>query len=252
MKDLSGIQIVVTRARGLAGELSTKLRALGAQVIEFPTIEIRPAEDYGPLDGAITRLDSYDWLIFTSANGVQFFVERLKRCGRDLRGLRARICAIGPATRRALEALHLKVDLMPKEYVAESLVEAFAAHDLAGQRILLPRAAVARDLAPAELARRGAQVEVVEAYRTVVPGQAPALARQIFSAARKPDWITFTSSSTVTNFLAAAGVAAVEGVRVASIGPVTTATARKHGIPVTVEAKVFTIDGLISAILRAS
>jgi uroporphyrinogen-III synthase len=251
MKDLAGIQIVVTRARDQAGELSTKLRALGAQVIEFPTIEIRPAEDYGPLDGAIARLDSYDWLIFTSANGVRFFVERLKRCGCELRGLRARICAIGPATRRALEALHLKVDLMPKEYVAESLVEAFAAHDLAGQRILLPRAAVARDLAPAELARRGAQVEVVEAYRTVVPDQAPALARQIFSAARKPDWITFTSSSTVANFVVAAGVAAVEGVRVASIGPVTTATARKHGIPVTVEAKVFTIDGLIAAMLRA-
>jgi uroporphyrinogen III methyltransferase/synthase len=249
MKDLSGLRIVVTRARDQAGELSAKLRALGAEVIEFPTIEIRPPEDYGPLDRAITRLDSYDWLIFTSANGVRFLLERLKHCGRELRGLRARICAIGPATRRALEALQLKVDLMPEEYVAESLVKAFAAHDLAGQRILLPRAALARDLAPAELTLRGAQVDVVEAYRTVIPDTAPALASQIFSAPRKPDWITFTSSSTVANFVAAAGPAALAGVRVASIGPITTATARHHGIPVTVEAQTFTTDGLIAALL---
>jgi uroporphyrinogen III methyltransferase/synthase len=252
MRDLAGIQIVVTRAREQAGELSAKLRALGAEVIEFPTIEIRPAQDYGPLDRAMARLDSYDWLIFTSANGVRFFVERLEGSGRDLRGLRARICAIGPATRRALEALPLSVDLMPSQYVAESLIEAFAAHDLAGKRILLPRAAQARDLAPAELARRGAQVDVVEAYRTVIPQEAPALARQIFCAARKPDWITFTSSSTVTNFVAAAGVAVLGGVRVASIGPVTTATAREHAIQVAVEAKTFTIDGLIAAMLGAS
>jgi len=249
MKDFSGLRILVTRAREQAGELSAKLRALGAEVIEFPTIEIRPAADYGPLDAALGRLDSYDWLIFTSANGVRFFAERLEHSGRDLCGLRARLCAIGPATRRALEALHLKVDLMPSQYVAESLVEAFAAHDLAGQRILLPRAALARDLAPAELARRGAQVDVVEAYRTVIPQQAPALARQIFSAARKPDWITFTSSSTVANFVAAAGVAVLGDVRVASIGPITTATAVQHGIQVTVEARTFTIDGLIAAML---
>jgi uroporphyrinogen III methyltransferase/synthase len=216
-------------------------------VIEFPTIEVRPAADYGPLDAAAARLDSYDWLIFTSANGVRFFQSRA-----DLRSARARICAIGPATRRALEQLHLKVDLMPAEYVAESLVEAFAAEDLAGKCILLPRAAVARDVVPAELARRGAHVDVVEAYRTVIPEAAPALAREIFFGPRKPDWITFTSSSTVSNFVAAAGAGALAGVRVASIGPVTTATARKHGIAVTVEAETYTTDGLVEAMRRGA
>jgi len=247
---LAGKKIVVTRGRSQAAELSGKLSRLGAEVIELPTIEIRPAGDYGLLDRAIACLDSYDWLIFTSANGVRFFRERLRALPVDLRSLRARICAIGPATRRAVEAVRLKVDLMPEEYVAESLLRAFAAHDLAGKRILLPRAAVARDLVPAELARRGAQVDVVEAYRTVIPDGTPARARDIFGGQRKPDWITFTSSSTVTNFVRAAGSEALEGVRVASIGPITSATARKHGIPVTAEAKTFTIDGLVEAILR--
>ncbi|MGE5645011.1 MAG: uroporphyrinogen-III synthase [Acidobacteriota bacterium] len=240
---LAGKRIVVTRAQGQAGELAAKLTALGAEVIEFPTIEILPAQDYGPLDRAIAHIGSYDWLIFTSANGVRFFVERLGG-----RRVRAAVCAIGPATRRAAEEAGFRVALMPREYVAESLVEAFAGENLAGKRILLPRAAVARDVVPAELARRGAEVDVVEAYRTAVPEGAPALARRIFESGSKPDWITFTSSSTVTNFAAAAGRAALEGVRVASIGPVTTATAAKHGIAVTVEASAFTTDGLVEAI----
>lgn len=246
---LEGKRIVVTRARGQAGALCAKLSALGAEVIEFPTIEIRPAADYGPLDGAIARLESYDWLIFTSANAVRFFLERVRHCQANLSALRARICAIGPATRSAVEALGLKVELMPEEYVAESLVAAFASEELAGKRILLPRAAVARDLVPTELAARGARVDVVEAYRTVVPENAPALARKLFSG-RKPDWITFTSSSTVTNFVAAAGAAALDGVRVASIGPVTTATAQQHGIPVSTQAAEFTIEGLVQAIVE--
>jgi len=240
---LFGRRIVVTRAREQAGTLSAKLRALGAEAIEFPTIEIQPAADYGPLDRAVADLASYDWLIFTSANGVRFFLDRLDRSSTDLRALRARICAIGPATRAAIEGLHLRVDLMGAEYVAEGLLAAFAAHDLAGRRILLPRAAVARDLVPVELARRGAQVDVVEAYRTGVPSAA-------FDPAWRPDWITFTSSSTVQNFVAMAGADAIKGVRVASIGPVTSATARKLGIDVAVEAAVFTVDGLVEAILE--
>jgi uroporphyrinogen-III synthase/predicted O-methyltransferase YrrM len=244
--DLHGQRIVVTRARGQAGELTARLRELGAEVIEFPTIEIRPPDDYRPLDEAIARLDSYDWLIFTSANGVRFFQARA-----GVQSVRARICAIGPATRRALEQLRLKVDLMPKQYVAESLVQAFANEDLAGKRILLPRAAVARDVVPAELARRGAQVDVVEVYRTVIPEEAPARAKEIFFGPRKPDWITFTSPSTLVNFMAAAGAGALAGVRVASIGPVTSDAARKHGISVTVEAESFTSEGLVEAILSA-
>lgn len=248
---LFGERIVVTRARGQAEALSAKLRALGAEVIELPTIEILPALDYEPLDRAIANLDSYDWLIFTSANGVRFFLERLDRSASDLRSLRARICAIGPATRAAIEAQHLKVDVMGKDYVAEGLLEALSSHDPAGKRILLPRAAVARDLVPAELARRGAHVDVVEAYRTGTPAVAKAAAREIFSSAHGPHWVTFTSSSTVQNFVAAVSAAALAGVRVASIGPVTSATARRLGIEVAVEASVFTMDGLVDAIVHA-
>ena len=246
---LFGRRIVVTRAKGHADALSLRLRALGAEVIEMPTIEIRPAADYGPLDRAIANLASYDWLIFTSANGVRFFLERLDRSAADLRALRARICAIGPATRAAVEGVHLKVDLMGKEYVAEGLVDAFASHDLADKRVLLPRAAVARDLAPAELAKRGAYVDVVEAYRTVAPEEAAEQAREVFSGVCKPDCITFTSSSTVQNFVAVAGAAALEGVRVVSIGPVTTNTARSLGIEVSSQAQVFTMEGLIDAVV---
>jgi uroporphyrinogen III methyltransferase/synthase len=246
---LFGRRIVNTRPKGQADALSFRLKALGADVIEMPTIEIASAADYGPLDRAIGQLAAYDWLIFTSANGVRSFVERLDASAADLRALRAKICAIGPATRAAIEALHLKVDLMGREYVAEGLIEAFSAYDLAARRVLLPRAAVARDLVPVELARRGAQVDVVEAYRTVTPENAAAQAARVFGGGRKPDCITFTSSSTVQNFVAAAGAEALAGVKVASIGPVTTATARRLGIAADAEARTFTVDGLVEAVL---
>jgi uroporphyrinogen III methyltransferase/synthase len=248
---LFGQRIVVTRSSDQAAEFSERLRALGADAIELPVISIKPPEDPAPVDQAIERLSSYDWLIFTSVNGVRFFLERLDGSQHDLRSLKARICAIGPATRRAVEDLHFKVDLMPEEYVAESLVNAFAGVQLAGKRILLPRAAVARDLIPKELGKLGAQVDVVEAYRNIVPEDAASRARDIFSAARKPDWVTFTSSSTVTNLLAVAGPTSLEGVRIASIGPVTSETARAQGLRVDVEAKQYTLDGLIEALLEA-
>ncbi|MDP2997442.1 MAG: uroporphyrinogen-III synthase [Bryobacterales bacterium] len=245
---LAGRRMVITRAEGQGGEFAAKLRALGAEVIEFPTISIRPAADFAPLDAAIARLGEYDWLIFTSANGVRFFAERLNAPPRELR---VKVCAIGPATRRAVEELGLKVDIVPREYVAESLVEAFAGEDLSGKRVLLPRAAVARDVAPEALRARGALVDVVEAYRTVIPEDAAERAREIFGV-RKPDWITFTSSSTVKNFLEAAGREALTGVRVASIGRVTSHTLREHGVAVDVEARVYTTDGLIEAIIAAT
>jgi uroporphyrinogen III methyltransferase/synthase len=237
---LFGRRIVVTRAPDQAGELSDRLRGLGADAVELPVISIQPPEDPGPLDRALERLSTYDWLIFTSVNGVRFFLDRLDRSPHDLRSLRARICAIGPATRRAVESLHLKVDMMPEEYVAESLVQAFAS-----------RAAVARDLIPAELAGLGAQVDVVEAYRNVIPEGAAERAREIFSGERRPDWITFTSSSTVKNLIAAAGRELLQGVQIASIGPVTSETARSVGLTVHAEAKQFTIDGLVEALLAA-
>jgi uroporphyrinogen III methyltransferase/synthase len=182
-------------------------------------------------------------VVFTSVNGVRRFIERLDLSSSDLRALRAKICAIGPATRAAVEAMHLKVDVIGREYVAEGLMAALAAYDLDGKRVLLPRAAVARDLVPAELARRGAQVDVVEAYRTVAPEPFPDI------AAMRPDWITFTSSSTVRNTVNALGAEALVGVRIASIGPVTSATARELGLEVTVEARVYTAAGLVESIL---
>jgi uroporphyrinogen III methyltransferase/synthase len=245
---LFGKRVIVTRARRQADGLSARLRALGADAIDLPTIEIRPAADYGPLDRAIAELSSYDWLIFTSANGVRYFVDRLDQSGADLRSLGARICAIGPATRAAVEALHLKVDLMGKEYVAEGLLEAFAPYDLSGARILLPRAAVARDLVPVELGKRGARVDVVEAYRTVTPEGAAEQVRAVL--ARRPHCITFTSSSTVMNFVAAAGAEALRGVKAVSIGPVTTETARRSGIEVTAQAREYTIEGLLAAVVE--
>jgi uroporphyrinogen III methyltransferase/synthase len=246
---LFGSKIVVTRAADQAAELSDRLRALGADAIELPVIALEPPADPAGLDRAIENLASYDWLIFTSANGVRFFLDRLDQSPHDLRSLKARVCAIGPATRKAVEELHLKVDLMPSEYVAESLVKAFASERLEGKRILLPRAAVARDVIPVELAKLGAQVEVVEAYRNVVPLNATARAREIFSSEKRPDWITFTSSSTVKNLLAITGPEALEGVRIASIGPVTSATLFAHGLTVDAEASEFTLDGLVEAIL---
>lgn len=246
---LFGRRIVITRDRSQAGELGNLFHALGAEVLTLPVIEIRPAQDPAPLDAAIARLDSYDWLIFTSVNGVRHFVNRLDGSAVDWRKLRARICTIGPATRKAVEALHLKVDLVPEEYVAESLIAAFEPLALAGQRILLPRAAVARDIVPIELGKKGAQVDVVEAYYNAVPEDAVARAAEIFRG-RKPDWITFTSSSTVKNFLAAAPAGALAGVKVASIGPVTTETARAHGIHVDVEAKPYTMGGLVNSLLH--
>ncbi|MGQ9635603.1 MAG: uroporphyrinogen-III synthase [Bryobacteraceae bacterium] len=251
-RPLEGLLVAVTRAREQAGELALRLEALGAEVIEFPTIEIRPAENYGPLDAALSRLACYDWIIFTSVNGVRFFRERAELRGAALDGYRGRVCAIGPATRRAVESLGWKVDVMPEQYVAESLVAAFAGQDLTGRRILLPRAAVARDVVPTELQRLGASVEVVEAYRTAVPKDIAQRTREVFFGSRPPDWITFTSSSTVMNFIQAAGAAPLERVRIASIGPVTTAAVERCGLRVAVEADPYTVDGLVQAIVSAA
>ena len=246
---LFGKRIVITRARDQSAAFSSQLRALGADTNELPVIATVPPLDPHPLDEALEQLSSYDWLIFTSVNGVRYFVERLDASPYDLRSLRARVCAIGPATASAVENLHLKVDLVPEQYVAESLVESFAPFDLRGTRILLPRAAVARDVVPVDLTRRGAQVNVVEAYRTVIPPDVSEMVADVFT--HKPDWITFTSSSTVKNFLAIAGREVLEGVRIASIGPVTTGTARMHGLRVTAEAGEHTIQGLVNAIISA-
>jgi uroporphyrinogen III methyltransferase/synthase len=247
---LFGQRIVVTRDARQAPELSAKLEELGAEAIFLPVIEIREPSSTRPLDEAISRLDSYDWLVFTSVNGVRHFTERLDVSSRDVRAIRAKVCAIGPATRATVESLHIKVDRMPAEYVAESLLEAFAGDDLTGLRILLPRAAAARDLVPLELSKRGAVVDVVEAYRTGVPANLAEHAARVFQ--RNPDWVTFTSSSTATNLVEAIGADSLREVPLASIGPVTTATLRSLGLQPAVEAKTHTIDGLVEAMVSVS
>ncbi len=231
---LYGQRIVVTRAE--SSRMNVRLRALGAEVIEFPVIEIVPPADPAPLHRAAASLDQYDWLIFTSVNGVTALFDRVD----DLRGLRARICTIGPATKAAVEKLKLKVDVVPRDYVGEGLVAALPA-DLAGQRILIPRATIARDVVPDALRQRGALVDMVDAYRTIVP-------RQTASLPGTYDWVTFTSSSTVKNFLALAGPPTG---RIASIGPITTATLRQHGLEPEIEALEFTTDGIVTVIERA-
>lgn len=245
---LFGRRIVITRAAEQAAAVAERLRSLGAAAIELPVIAVRPLEDYSVLDEAIRRLPDYDWLVFTSANGVRFFFERLDCSERDVRALPAKICAIGPATRRALEAFHVKVDLVPDEYVAEGLVRAFSSQAISGKRVLVARAETARELLPEELRRLGARVDVAPAYRTLIPEDAAERARAVFET--KPDWVLLTSSSTVKNLFTLLGRNALEGVKLASIGPVTSATARELGLTVAVEAKPYTIDGLIEAILH--
>lgn len=248
---LSGRRVVVTRAAAQAAALTRRLRELGAEVIPLPAIEIRPPEDWTELDAAIARLHEYDWIVFTSANGVRFFLERLDASPLDVRAIQACICAIGPATRKALEAAHLKPDLMPAEYVAESIVSALSAADLTDRQFLLPRAAGARDFLPEQLRQRGAQVDVVEAYRALPPAELPERARRLFANTSRPDWVTFTSSSTVRHLVEAIGVEALRPVRIASIGPITSATVRRYGLEVAAEARVYTVDGLVEAIVAA-
>ena len=287
---LHGVRVLVGRARHQAGALSTELRKLGAQVLEIPFIEIRKPRSFLPLDSALKNLDSYDWLILTSVNGVEAMWARLEKqrlnfadlkSKRNRRGLdfssvkenregheftRAakddrknaalaaqgiRIAAIGPATRKAIEQRGAKVDVVPKEYVAESVVRSLKAK-VKGKRVLLVRAKVARDVIPRELRKAGAHVDVVEAYETVVPASSRARLRTAFNnPSKRPHVVTFTSSSTVKNFAALLDRrkrAPVAATLTASIGPVTSATLRELGFPVDIAAKEFTIPGLVAAI----
>ncbi len=252
MTPLSGIRVLVGRARHQAGALSGELRKLGAAVLEIPFIEIRKPRSFQPLDTALKNLADYDWLILTSANGVEAMWERLTklRLTRNLKHLS--IAAIGPATKKAIEQRDVKVEVVPKEYVAESVVRSLRRR-VKGKRVLLVRAKVARDVIPRELRRAGAQVHVVEAYETVVPlSSRTRLQSALRNPRRRPHVITFTSSSTVRNFVALLGLrkASFEGIRLASIGPVTSSTLRELGLQVDIEAKEFTIPGMVDAIVH--
>jgi uroporphyrinogen-III synthase len=253
-RPLSGLRVLVGRARHQAGALSGELRKLGATVLEIPFIEIRKPRSFRALDSALESLADYDWLILTSANGVEAMWERLIKLRRRKANLNhLRVAAIGPATKKAIEQRGGKVDVVPKEYVAESVVRSLWRR-VKGKRVLLVRAKVARDVIPRELRRAGAQVHVVEAYETVVPQSSRRRLRiALANPLRRPHVITFTSSSTVRNFVALlrSPWANVEGIGLASIGPVTSSTLRELGLRVDLEAKEFTIAGLVEAILRA-
>jgi uroporphyrinogen-III synthase len=250
---LAGKRIAITRPPEQAAALAERLEALGAQTLPLATIAIAPIEDPAPLDNAIALLSSYDWLVFTSVNGVAAFAERLAATGRNwaARGL-ARVAAIGPATAHALAQLGVHVDLTPDEYVAEAILDGLG--NVAGQRLLLARADIARRALADELRLRGADVDEVAAYRTIIqPAAREGLQRALVDD--PVDAITFTSSSTARGLLQgleALGrdpVVALRGVALAAIGPITAATLREAGLEPTLVADEYTIPGLVAALV---
>ena len=250
-KPLFGKGIVITRPERQADDLAVKLLAAGAHPISFPTIKIVPPEDWREFDCAIDKLSTYNWLIFTSANGVLFFFERLRKKNKDIRDLKGiNICCIGPATARQIEDKGIKVDLVPKQFIAEGILQSFAVMDLKGSKILLPRAAKARDVLPEGLKKLGASVDVVATYQTVNSGRKKEELEALINDS-KVDVITFTSSSTVTNFVEIMGDDFVlpAHIDVACIGPVTAATAKKAGFKIDILHEEYTIEGLVQSLI---
>jgi uroporphyrinogen-III synthase len=256
---LAGIRVLVGRARHQASALSKGLKALGADVVEIPFIQIRKPHSFKPLDAALKRIAEYDWLILTSVNGVEVLSARIKRWRiRSSQFEHLQIAAIGPATKTEIEKVGLKVAIVPEQYIAESVVESLRGR-VKGKRVLLARAKIARDVIPRELRKMGARVDLVEAYETVIPASSrKRLLAVMKNPKRRPHVVTFTSSSTVRNFLALLGgrgphltllrAGPPRTIRFASIGPITSATLRELGLPVHIEATEYTIPGLIRAI----
>lgn len=271
---LEGSRVLVTRPPGQAESFARRLRALGAEPVPCPTIRIVPPEDPAPLREAARSVDEYDWVVFTSVNGVGRLAEALADEGRGAAALfGARVAAIGPATaERAREELSLDVEVVPEEYRAEALARALRrraagadegpppwpddeaggpGRELEGARVLLPRAAEARAVLRESLRSAGAAVDEVAAYRSVAPDEADLSRARELIRSGDVDWLTFTASSTVRNYAAAVGTD-TGGARVAAIGPITAGTAREVGLPVDVVAEEYTIPGLIDALVRAS
>jgi uroporphyrinogen-III synthase len=254
MGPLAARRILITRARHQANRLAEALEAQGAEVLRLPAIEILPPESYAHLDAVLAVISGFDWLIVTSANGAAVLGERLqflKISSASLQHLQ--VAAIGPATAVALDRIGLKVSAMPEEYVAEAVV-AMLKEKVCGTRVLLVRAAAARDVIPERLQQCGADIHVAAAYRTVIPGGSIELASELFKEGKPlPDAVTFTSSSTVDNFfalLAAAKVGLPEGLRAVSIGPVTTRTLRRNEWEPACEAFRYDIPGVVEACVR--
>jgi uroporphyrinogen III methyltransferase/synthase len=245
-RPLFGLRVVVTRARAQASGLAATLAALGADVIELPAIRVVPRIDSAEVSDAVGAIHSYALVCLTSPNGVRLLFDALEAAGLDARALaNATVAAIGPGTARALAARGIRADVVPERSVAEALVESLEAVDVTDRPVLVARAADARDVLPDALRERRAKVDVVALYETVAEEPDP----EAVEAASSADYVTFTSSSTVRNFVAAIGGGFPERARVVSIGPVTSEAAREAGLTVDVEAESHDLDGLVEALL---
>ncbi len=248
-RGLEGKRVLVTRPRAQAAALIEKLAGLGAVPVVFPTIEISAPEDPALLDRAIADLPAYRWVIFTSVNGVTAFWQRLAGLAKDKQVFSGvQVAAIGPATAQALQERGVRPDFVPDEYIGEAILPGLG--DVAGQRILLPRADIARKALVDELSRQGAYPEEIAAYRTVPAQPDPQALRELEQGV---DIATFTSSSTVRNFFELLGgqaQALLAGAVIACIGPITALEARKQGLGVQVVAEEYTVDGLVNALLK--
>lgn len=250
-RPLEGRTVVVTRPRDQADPLTRALRDRGARVVEYPTIRIRPPGEAAPLRRALERLEVYDWAVFTSVNGVRHVLEELEALGRDREAFEGvRLAAIGPSTAGSLEEAGLAVDVVPGEYRAEALADALRRAGAAdGARVLLARAAEARDVLRERLEEAGAAVDEVTAYETA-PGRPEEGDLEGRMREGEIDWLTFTASSTVRNFVRMAGTR-IGPARVACIGPITARTARELGLPVHAVAEEYTVPGLVRALTDA-
>jgi uroporphyrinogen III methyltransferase / synthase len=254
-KPLFGKRIIITRSREQSRKMAHCISELGGEAILFPTIQLSAPKDTTALDDAIRRVGEFDWVVFTSVNGVERFFRRFFEIRQDIRDMAGpRMGAIGPVTAGEIRKHGLKVDLLAKEFVAEGVLEMLSDADVRGKRFLIPRAEKAREILPETLVQRGGEVEVVSVYRTVLPDSSDIDAARELLERKAVHAITFTSSSTVTHFIQMIGAgdvaALLEGVVVASIGPVTSATLKENGLPIHVEASEYTIDGLVSALAR--
>ena len=252
-RPLVGRRIVVTRARAQAGGLAARIEELGGEVIEFPTIEIQPPESFAALDAAIARIADYNWLIFTSVNGVEQFLARFDRSGKSSAEIQSkRVAAIGPPTAERLNGAGIGSCLVPEQFQAEGVLDALKPEEMRGKRVLIPRAAKAREILPETLRQWGAFVDVVEAYRTVIPTADVSRLRSLLQE-RKVDMVTFTSSSTVWNFVKLFGgeklSVILDGTAIGCIGPITKATVEELGGNADLVSAEFTILGLVRAMV---
>lgn len=248
---LSGRTILVTRPEGQSRRLADALRRLGATVVEAPAIRIEPPSDFRPLDEALDRLEDYDWVVFTSANGVDAFFDRLSKARPETRISSQRLAAIGPKTAERLREHGHEADVVPETFVAEEVFRAIAGRtEVSGKRFLLPRADIAREALPDLLKAAGAKVDVIVAYRTL-PAEEEMRRASLSVSRGEVDMVTFTSASTARSFFAQVDARAFEGrAEAASIGPITSEALRELGVEPSVEAERFTTEGLIEAVLR--